>query len=117
MDSEHPIDELVDTASRKRRPRFTIANVLWATVACSLLLAALRTEMRPYLFVLGLCMAALSTVAGAMLAAECGEEAFRDGFCMAMAFYLALLCAWWSRAWSATACDSHPGGSRAARVG
>lgn len=53
----------------------------------------LRTFFGYQLIYILLSMILFSACAGGALAAECGKEAFRYGFCMAMVFYSALLAA------------------------
>lgn len=75
------------------RWRFSLASLLWATIGCALLFAMLRTVLGYQLIYLLLSLIGFSACAGGALAAECGKEAFLQGFCMAMVFYSALLAA------------------------
>ena len=77
----------------RRRPRFTIANVLWATAATAIAFAFLSVEFLLVIVAwIGLSVV-VSVFAASILAAERGTEAFLDGFRVAMGFSLISLLA------------------------
>ena len=82
-----------EQAETSRKPRYTIANVLWATVGSAVAFAFLNVEFLLVIVAwIGLSVV-VSVFAAGILAAERGIEAFLDGFRVAMGFSLISLLA------------------------